>query len=332
MDSSLTTEQLPGKQPIPRCLAASSLAVPWMIAFLWIACLLTTSAAGQEALSPVSSQVAESSNGVRVGVGDLVEISVYGVPELSTKARVGSNGDIYLPLIDYVHVDGLTPEEAQKLVEKRLGDGGFVNNPHVTLLIDEYASQTVSVLGQVARPGAYPVLGERHLYDVISAAGGLTDRAGKTVVITHRDKPDQPIKVTLSDGLANTAESNVTVQPGDTIVVHKAGVIYIVGDVAHPTGVVMDNDRLTVLQAIALAGGTNKTAKLNGAKILRHTSTGVVETPIQLKKILQAKKKDEPLFADDILFVPGSAGKTAAYRAADVMVQAGSLSLVALRP
>jgi polysaccharide export outer membrane protein len=102
--------------------------------------------------------------------------------------------------------------------------------------------------------------------------------------------------------------------------------------VGHPTGVIMDNDRMTVLQAIALAGGTNKTAKLNGAKILRHTANGVVETPIQLKQILQAKKADQSLFADDILFVPGSAGKAAAYRAVDVMLQAGTVSLVALHP
>ena len=81
---------------------------------------------------------------MKLGVGDLVEVTVYGVPELSTKARIGSNGDLYLPLIDYVHVADLTLEEAQKVVEKRLSDGGFVNNPHVSLLVDEYASQGVT--------------------------------------------------------------------------------------------------------------------------------------------------------------------------------------------
>ena len=281
---------------------------------------------------PPAVRKVASSTALRLGTGDLIELSVYGVPELSTKARVGSNGDIYLPLIDYVHVDGLTQEEAQELIEKRLADGGFVNSPHVTLFVDEYSSQAVSVLGQVGHPGPYPVLGERRLYDLISLAGGLTDRAGKTVIITHRDQPDKPIKVVLSEGLSDTAESNVTIQPGDTVVVQRAGIVYIVGDVGHPTGVVMDNDHLTVLQAIALAGGTNKTAKLNGARILRHTQNGVVETPIQLKQILQAKKADQQLFADDILFVPGSSGKAAAYRAAEVMLQAGTVSLVALRP
>jgi polysaccharide export outer membrane protein len=303
------------------------------LAFGLFVCIFACSAQAQESASELSppKQVA-SSTALRLGIGDLIDISVYGIPELNTKARVGSNGDIYLPLIDYVHVDGLTPEEAQKLIEKRLGEGGFVNNPHVTLLVDEYPSQAVSVLGQVAHPGPYQVLGEKRLYDLISAAGGLTDRAGKTVIITHRDQSDKPLKVHLSDELADTAESNVRIQPGDTVVVQRAGIVYVVGDVGRPTGVVMDNDHLTVLQAIALAGGTTKTAKLNGAKILRHTPNGVVETPIQLKKILQAKKADQSLFADDILFVPGSTGKAAAYRAADVMLQAGTVSLVALRP
>lgn len=273
-----------------------------------------------------------SSADVRLGAGDLLEISVYNVPELTTKARVSSNGDIYLPLIDYVHVADLSLEGAQAIIEKRLSDGGFVKNPHVTIFINEYASQSVTVLGQVTRPGSYPILGDKRLYDVISAAGGLTDKAGKTVSITHRDKPDNPVKVTLAEGLVQTPESNVTVEPGDTIVVQRAGIVYVVGDVAHPAGFLMDSDHLTVLQAVALAGGANKTAKLNGAKIIRQTSAGMVETPIHLKKILQSKGPDVPLRADDILFVPNSAGKSAAYRAADVVVQAGTLSLVAIKP
>lgn len=273
-----------------------------------------------------------STSTLRLGAGDLLEISVYNVPELSTKARVSSNGDVYLPLIDYVHVGDLSLEEAQAVVEKRLSDGGFVKNPHVTIFLNEYASQSVTVLGQVTRPGAYPILGDKRLYDIISAAGGLTDKAGKTVSISHRDKPDQPVKVTLAEGLAQTPESNVVIEPGDTIVVQRAGIVYVVGDVARPAGFLMDSDHLTVLQAVALAGGTNKTAKLNGAKIIRKTSEGMVETPVHLKKILQSKGPDMPLRADDILFVPNSAGKSAAYRAADVVVQAGTLSLVAIKP
>src|SRR5262249_20839461 len=93
---------------------------------------------------------------VRLGTGDLLEISVYNVPELTTRSRINSKGDIYLPLVDYVHVQGLKPEEAQALIEKRLSDGGFLKNPHATVFVAEYASQTVNVLGEVAKPGIYP--------------------------------------------------------------------------------------------------------------------------------------------------------------------------------
>lgn len=319
-----------GYQAPPRRIAGMP-ALTLFVSLAAFASILALPAHAQQ----ISSDLVRSdgaATALRVGTGDLLEISVYGVPELTTKARVGNNGDIYLPLIDYVHVDGLTPEAAQKLIETRLTEGGFVNNPHVSILVVEYPSQKVSVLGQVARPGPYEAIGEKRLYDLISAAGGLTERAGKTVLITHRNHPDKAVKVTLAEGLASTAESNVLVQPGDTVVVQRAGIVYVVGDVGRPTGVIMDNDHMTVLQAIALAGGTNKTAKLNGARILRHTPNGVVETPIHLKQILQAKKADESLFAEDILFVPGSSGKAAAYRVADVMLQAGTVSLIAFRP
>lgn len=269
----------------------------------------------------------------RLGVGDLLAVNVFNIPELSSKARVGNTGDIYLPLINYVHVADLTLEEAQTLIEKRLADGGFVNNPHVTLFIDEYASQAVSILGEVKNPGPYPVLGARRLYDLISAAGGLTDKAGRTVTISHRYKPDAPSTISLAEGLAQTASSNVAIQPGDTVVVQRAGIIYVVGDVGRPSGFLMDNDNLTVLQAVALAGGTNRTAKLNSAKILRKTSQGIQETAIPLKRILQAKAPDVPMRADDILFVPSSAGKTAAYHGAQAAVQAAvGLSIIAARP
>ena len=92
------------------------------------------------------SEQGGSTPDLRRGPGDLVEVSVYGVPELATKARVSNDGDLYLPLIDYVHVADLSLEESQKLIEKRLDDGGFVRNPHVTIFVDEFSSQAVSLL------------------------------------------------------------------------------------------------------------------------------------------------------------------------------------------
>jgi polysaccharide export outer membrane protein len=260
-----------------------------------------------------------AASAIKLGPGDLVEVGVYGVPELATKARVSNDGDLYLPLIDYVHVGDLSLEESQKLIEKRLNDGGFVKNPHVTIFVNEYASQGVTLMGEVAKPGIYPVLGDRRLFDVFSAAGGLTDRASRTVSITRRNHPDKPQIVSLARNLTDKPESNVDVHPGDTIEIYRAPIVYIVGDVGRPSGLLVDNGSLTVLQAIALAGGPNRTAKLNGTRIIRKGTgpNGMVETVVPLKKMLQAKAPDIPLEANDILFVPVSGAKVATARAVE---------------
>ncbi|MGC2182122.1 MAG: SLBB domain-containing protein, partial [Terriglobales bacterium] len=228
---------------------------------------------------------------------------------------------------------GLTVEEAQALIEKRLSDGGFVKNPHVTLNVDQSVSQGASLLGEIARPGVYPIMGEPRLLDVISAAGGFTDKAGQSITVTHRNQSEKPVTVPLSRKLTDNPASNILVSPGDTILVHKADVVYVVGEVGRPSGFLMDSDSLTVLKAIALAGGTTRTAKLNSAKILRKGPYGTIETPVELKKMLQAKAPDIPMKADDILFVPSSARKMVMSKTIEAAMQAATaVSIVAIRP
>ncbi len=270
---------------------------------------------------------------LRLGNGDLIEVAIYNVPELATKTRVGNNGDVYLPLVDYVHVAGLTTEEAQAVIEKRYADGGFLKDPHVTLFVDDYASQGVNVLGEVTKPGIYPVLGDQRLFGLISAAGGLTDKAGRSVTVTHRDPSDKPVTVALSRNITDNGDSNIGVFPGDTVLVHRADVIYVVGDVGKPSGFFIDTENLTVLKAIALAGGTNRTAKLSGTRIIRRGPNGMTETPVALKKILEAKAPDVLMQADDILFVPSSAGRVVVGRTLEAAMQAATaVSIVALHP
>ncbi len=292
----------------------------------------TPPAIGNAAVMPVRVPQGETPmSALRLEAGDLIEIGVYNVPELTTKARVSSKGEIYLPLIDYVHVADLTAEEAGGVIQKRLADGGFVKNPHVTLFVDQYASQGASVLGEVAKPGVYPVPGQQRLFDVISAAGGFTEKAGRSIQVTHRDLPDQPITVPLSRNVTDNPESNVPILPGDTIIVRKADLVYVVGDVGRPSGFLMDSGHLTVLQAIAMAGGTTRTANLGGTRIIHRGAGGPTETAVELKKILRAKAPDITMQAEDILFVPTSAAKVFAGRAVDVAVQAAAAaSIVAL--
>jgi polysaccharide biosynthesis/export protein len=281
--------------------------------------------------APNTMSNSESSSQFRLGAGDLLEISVYNVPELVTKARIGSSGDIYLPLIDYVHVADLTLEEAQSLIEKRLEDGGFVRNAHVTIFIDESASQGVTILGEVAKPGIYPDLGDRRLYDLVSAAGGFTASAGRKVSVIRQHSQDAPITVNLPRDLADDMQDNIEIMPGDTITVPKAPIIYVVGDVGHPTGLLIDNGHLTVLQALALAGGTNHTAKMGATCIIRKGPTGMMETRVPLKKMLEAKAPDINLQADDILFVPLSGARVAAGRGFEAaMAAATGLAILAV--
>jgi polysaccharide export outer membrane protein len=270
---------------------------------------------------------------LRLGAGDLIEVSVYNVPELTTKARIGTTGEVYLPLIDYVHVADLTVEEAQKMIQKRLEDGNFVRNAHVTIFLDEAPSQGVTILGDVMRPGIYPALGNRKLYDLISAAGGFAPSAGRKVSIIRQHSQSAPITVSLPRNLADDLQDDVEIEPGDTITVPRAPIIYVVGDVGHPAGFLVDNGSLTVLQALALAGGTNRTAKMGGTRIIRKGLTGMTETRVPLKKMLEAKAPDISLQADDILFVPLSGARVAGATAFSAAVTAATgLAIIAAHP
>jgi len=282
--------------------------------------------------APVTAEPSVSAApSLRLGVGDIIQVAVFDVPELKTDVRISNDGTVYLPLINYVHVAGLSIAEAQTLVEKLYSDGGFVKNPHVEVFVSEYASQGVSVLGEVGRPGVYPAFGQQHLFDLFSVAGGLTEKAGKEVTITRRGDSAHPLTVPISRNLADNPASNVEIQPGDTIVVRRADMVYVVGDVQRPTGIVVDRDNFTVMQAIALAGGTTKTSKMNGAKIIHKDPTGTTETPVQLKKILEAKVPDVPLRPDDILFIPTSSVKQTVLSNASLAMQATYLAVVVAR-
>jgi polysaccharide biosynthesis/export protein len=264
-----------------------------------------------------------------IDAGDLLKVSVFGVPEFDQEVRVSGSGTISLPLINEVHVAGLSTEQARELVQKRLIEGGFMRHPQVSVLEKEYATQGVSVLGEVMKPGVYPLLGSHRLFDLISMAGGTTPKAGTVVTVTHQGHPKEPVSINWSTDPSKSNEANVAIVPGDTIVVSKAGIVYVIGDVHRPAGFVMENGtELTVLRVIAMAEGPNPTAALNHAKLIRNTPKGPQEIPIQLKKIMSAAMPDMKLEADDIIFVPTSAAKSAAHRGLEGIIQAATAAAV----
>src|SRR5215472_7047146 len=267
---------------------------------------------------------AASPSDLVIGAGDLLEIAVFGAPDFDKLVRVTSSGDVSLPFIGSVRLAGLTTTQAEKLVEKRLSDGGYFADPQVSVFEKEYQTQGISVAGEVQKPGIYPMLGSRRLFDVISAAGGTTLKAGNQVTISHRDASQSAQTVTLAGNGSDSTRNNPEVLPGDTVVVQKAGIVYVVGDVRTPGGFVMDKPVVTVLQALALAQGANTTAKLDAARLIRRTGDQREDVPIALKKILSSQAPDVNLQADDILFVPNSRAKSALHRGLEAIVQAAT--------
>jgi polysaccharide biosynthesis/export protein len=308
-----------------RSYAALKSLVPMVILFSAIA-------ARAQQVSP-TAQTLHPDPAPRLTAGDMIEVTVYNVPDLSTKTRIGGSGDAYLPLINYVHLAGLTAEEAQTFIQNRLSEGGFVKDPHVSVFVDHYASGGASILGEVVRPGIYPVSGQERLFDLISVAGGLTEKAGRSISVVHRGQEDSPQTVALSRNLSDHGDGNIAIYPGDTVMVRKADIVYVVGEVGRPSGFLMDNGQLTVLQAIAMAGGTTRNAKMGSARIIHKGASGMSETPVHLKQILEAKAPDVPMQADDILFVPTSAEKIIASRTLEAAIQAATaVSIVAAYP
>jgi polysaccharide export outer membrane protein len=257
-----------------------------------------------------------TSSTLNIGPGDLLQVNVFETPELSGPVRVSNAGDVNLPLIGDLHLQGLNATAAADSIRKTLMDGGFMNNPQVSVLIVEYATQQVSVLGEVKKPGVYPSMGEHHLLDYLSLAGGLTELAGNSVTITGRGLNPARQTIKLSNASTPSEESNPIVQPGATVYVEKVGIVYVVGGVTHPGGFILDRDgKLSVLKVIALAQGLVSSAAKNRALLMRKTPDGgQTETPLQVGKILAAKQPDVQLQDGDMIYIPNSAMKVAAGR------------------
>jgi polysaccharide export outer membrane protein len=225
-------------------------------------------------------------------------------------------------------VAGKTPAEIAAWLEDAYVSRLLLRDPHVTVLVTEYATQGVAVMGEVMKPGTYPLLGPHTIVDLLSAAGGLTQAAGETASIAHQDGTTQEI-VLDTNNPRHTIAVDVPVRPGDRIVVSRAAVVYVVGDVGKPGGFTMQNNgKLSVLQAIALASGANKTADLGKARILHKTEAGYEERQVALNRLLRSDLPDETLAPNDILFVPNSKLKSAIANGFSTAVQAAAMASI----
>jgi len=289
-----------------------------------------------------------------IGSGDLLHIEVFDVPELSRDVRVSDTGDISFPLMpDRISVAGLTPFQLQSKLEKLLIENGLVSHPNVSVFVREQNSEPITVVGAVGHPTVYQVVRPTTLLEVLSAAGGVSDRAGDIVIVTRpvlssasvktasmtstasqdqnqNDSQDQKFTIRLRDLLeSGDPVYNIPVYGGDTVTVPAAGIVYVLGfGVGQPGGYVLEGhgEQVTVLNAIALAHGVSGFAKLDDTVIMRNNpATGKRDViPVHLKEIQNHKAPDVALESNDILYVPDSRGKKALARGGEALLGIGT--------
>jgi polysaccharide biosynthesis/export protein len=253
---------------------------------------------------------------ISIGPGDLITIDVFDTPELSGPTRVNQRGDINLTVLGDLHIAGMSAGEAARAIEADFKSHDVMRDPHVTVSITEYATQGATLTGEVKSPGLYPTLGSRRLLEMIAMAGGVSQMAGKTVSIIHRDDPQHPVNISLVPNTSHLQDQfNPIILPGDTVVVDKSGIVYILGAVNKPGGYLVDNnEHLSLMQAVSLAGGWLQTASLSGARLVRKVPEGREEVKIDLKHVAYGKQADIKVDNGDIIFVPASVGKIFLYQ------------------
>jgi polysaccharide export outer membrane protein len=264
-----------------------------------------------------------------IGPGDMLHLKVLEAPELEQNARVNDAGALTLILGGKVQVAGLTPAEAAIAIERALVDGHYVLTPHVSVTTEQTATQNVTILGQVRTPGSYPIATPRPILDVLALAGGLNELAERKVTI-QRHTTKERVEFVLSNSANAALDANVPVFPGDTVIVPKADVVYVLGDVGRPGGIAMvtNDSRLSALQAISLAGGTPPNAVPSHARLIRKQADGShVEIPLQLSAMQKGKEPDKPLQADDIIYVPFSYARNMAVGAGSLVGATSSAAI-----
>ncbi len=262
-----------------------------------------------------------------IGAGDFLEVSEFHLPEFHSQVRVAADGTVELPLIGRIKILGLAEPQAARAIEKALLDQGMLLHPQVSVLVTSAVGQDVSVMGEVTRPGMYPYTEHHRLLDLIAAASGLSPNAGRLVSVFHRDDAQTGHPFVLDPtgtltGSDKTVDHNPELQPGDTVLVSRAGLIYVVGDVIRPGGFAVDPVQgLTVVQALSLAWGATPNAAASKAILIRDQPGGRTLTTLNLRRMIRGQDPDEPVRDRDILFVPDSTAKNLMNKSLESAIQ-----------
>ncbi len=253
-----------------------------------------------------------------IGSGDLIQVDVMDTPEMEQQVRVTDDGTVPLAYVGSLRVAGQTPANAAGMIQRALIAKMVMQHPEVTVRIQEYATQEVSILGQVRTPGTYSITTPQTILKVLSLAGGLTDAADRHLMIKRQNGEQLPYYV--SNDADQALAHEVMVHPGDTVLVAHAPMVYVMGDVNRPGGyTIATNDaRLSVMQVIAMAGSANKTSMPSHVRLIRKTDNGPTETAVRLDAIQKGKAADVMLQSNDIVYVPFSWMKNLAMNSSSI--------------
>lgn len=284
---------------------------------------------------------ASPSTGQRVGPGDQIAVRALHANEISDRPfRIDEQGFIRLPLVGKLRAGGLTVDQLAETIREKLS--ALIRDPEVSVDVVESRSHPVSVMGAVKVPGVYEMQGRKRLLDVLSMAGGVEADCGHAIRISRMKAMGEiPLAAgAVSDSgeyfvgeikfssliEAKRPEDNIEIFPRDVITVPRAKLVYVVGEVRRSGGFVLrESESLSVLQALSLAEGTIPTANTSHAKIRRTGAAGATaEIAVDLKKILNGKAEDIGLLPNDVLIVPKSGAKTAAFRTIDTAIAMGT--------
>lgn len=248
-----------------------------------------------------------SGNGeYRIGVGDKIEIGVFGHEDLAKVVEVRSDGTINYPWIGDLRVVGKTAAEIDVELTRILGKDYLVD-PQVSVDVREYQSQWVTIIGEVRTPGKYVLKRNMRVIDVLAEAGGATKEAGEQILITRQSSEGAPRQIALDRNRLmsqDNQETNIPLQHGDILAIGERELFYIRGEVARP-GPYQFESGMTVLRAISYGGGFSQFANRKQVDILRSGAKGVQEKiTVNVKAIEDGKKEDLPVRPGDTIIVP----------------------------
>lgn len=245
---------------------------------------------------------------VVLAAGDLVSIHLFGDPDYTVSARIATDGTVLLPLIGTVNLNGLSTTAGQQLIGGKLESAGMYRNPQVILQVLEGPTSIVTVAGEMH--AVVPVVGSRSLYAVLAGAGGLPSGASRTVSIL-RPGQGQPLTVDLGNDPLHSAAANIPVFPGDTVMVSRIGVVYVMGEFHNPGVVPLTNyGPLTLAQVSAIVGGPLYDAKYNSLHIIRTSDGRKTVSTLNIKDVLYGRVADPVMQPNDIVFLPPSGFKS----------------------